>query len=698
MKISKFILILLLICLSIPIKAQYSGQVGDYITLPEPSLPGGYEIYAAEYYTTSNYLEVAKGTSRVKITAYFTGTETAQCDYYCVRQYIVSGRMYNDYKSGTAYYTITCTGDGLSGGDTSGGGNGGGTTIGSITLSANPSGGKINKGSAVTLTANYSSALIAYTLDGTNPHSSSTRQVVSSGSKVTINKSCTLKAFAQYVNTSKDYSWNYTVIETKVDPIKVDFDSYIRPFIMRVGDTFKFRYNSTYPDKVHPNNYNYPRAFWYTSDKKIAEISSDGIVTAKAPGSVKIEVLLETLIWAQKTIVVTEKDEYNIMSGDVDKISAGNPSLVLMKDGTLWGCGDNRHGQLGNNNKSKFNTTLIELMSGIKNMYSHYSNCFFIKPDNTLWGCGHNSEGELGIGNREEINMPVKILDNVNDVVSGDSHSLFLMEDGSVWGCGANYSGQLGIGVSKSITEPVKIMDNVIKIAAQDRYSLFLKNDGSLWGCGGNYYGQLADDEKDITEPAKIADDVASMSAGVYHILILKKDGTLWGRGRSSEYQLGTYGYTYKPISLRKITDNVVDMGAGMYNSILLKSDGTLMACGSNEYGECGDGTFDNIYKFKTIMNDVSQISVSLFYSLVLKKDGSLWAFGSNENGNLGEGTTINRSTPIKIIEYRGETNSINTINKDIKKKHFIYNLSGKRLNSKQKGINIIDGKKVLVK
>lgn len=104
-------------------QSTYYGSVGEYVSLPNPTPLGDYQVYESRYSTSSKYLDVASGTNRVKILSYFTGTELVQCDYSCVRQYYVAGRIYEDYKTGVEYYYISCLG-GSGGGDTPGGGGG----------------------------------------------------------------------------------------------------------------------------------------------------------------------------------------------------------------------------------------------------------------------------------------------------------------------------------------------------------------------------------------------------------------------------------------------------------------------------------------------------------------------------------------------------------------------------------------------
>ena len=132
MNFKQILLIITVSIVSLVGRAQYYGDVGgDYINLPNPTPPEGYEILTAIFSTDSKYLDVYQGTSRVKILSYFTGSQNVKCDYYCVRQYYVGGRLYQDQRQLVAYYQIYCNYDPNSGGGGSGGGGGtgGGGTV-----------------------------------------------------------------------------------------------------------------------------------------------------------------------------------------------------------------------------------------------------------------------------------------------------------------------------------------------------------------------------------------------------------------------------------------------------------------------------------------------------------------------------------------------------------------------------------------
>ena len=81
----------------------------------------------------------------------------------------------------------------------------------------------------------------------------------------------------------------------------------------------------------------------------------------------------------------------------------------------------------------------------------------------------------------------------------------------------------------------------------------------------------------------------------------------------------------------------VTTVAAGGEHSLFLKSDGSLWAMGDNEYGQLGDGTYNNTNRPEQIVaTNVTAIAAGGSHSLFLKSDGSLWAMGDNQSGELG--------------------------------------------------------------
>jgi alpha-tubulin suppressor-like RCC1 family protein len=344
-------------------------------------------------------------------------------------------------------------------------------------------------------------------------------------------------------------------------------------------------------------------------------------------------------------------DERKIIAYKKVEIAAAGyaHSLILTSGGTLWACGYNWYGGLGNGTTTDYSTPVL-VMSNVQGISTSAVYSMIIKTDSTLWACGDNWCGELGDGTTINRSTPVLVMSSVQSMAAGGNHSLILKSDGILWACGWNYYGQLGDGTMIQRLAPVQVMSSVQSVSAGHLHSLILKSDGTLWACGSNEYGQLGDGTTiNRSTPVQVMSSVQSVSAGVYHSLILKSDGALWACGSNEYGQLGDGTSTDKYTPVQVMSD-VKSMAAGGGHSLILKSDGTLWACGNNGNGQYGDGTSTNRYTPVQVMSGVQSVAAGQYHSLILKSDGTLWACGWNNYGQLGDGTTTDRHAPVRII------------------------------------------------
>lgn len=105
--------------------------------------------------------------------------------------------------------------------------------------------------------------------------------------------------------------------------------------------------------------------------------------------------------------------QINSLNGIIAIEGGTNFSLFLKSDSTVWGCGINDYGQLGNgNNNIEYYTetpTQIIGLSSISAISGGSAHSLFLKSDGTVWACGFNITGALGDGTTIQKTIPVNI-------------------------------------------------------------------------------------------------------------------------------------------------------------------------------------------------------------------------------------------------------------------------------------------------
>jgi gliding motility-associated-like protein len=148
-------------------------------------------------------------------------------------------------------------------------------------------------------------------------------------------------------------------------------------------------------------------------------------------------------------------------------ISAGKHyTLALKNDGTLWGWGGNYVGEIGAGSVTELHVpTQIgtdhwnQISAGVASGF-WVGPTMGIKSDGTIWGCGYNLMGQVGDG----TNVDKKILTKLDTATSfmaitpGSEHTIATKNDGSLWGWGNNIGGALGNGTINIQNKPILII------------------------------------------------------------------------------------------------------------------------------------------------------------------------------------------------------------------------------------------------
>jgi len=269
-----------------------------------------------------------------------------------------------------------------------------------------------------------------------------------------------------------------------------------------------------------------------------------------------------------------------------------------------------------------------------------------------------NATGETEPSN--VITAPVFFVDAVMAEL-GWFHTCAIKRNGSLWCWGYNQYGQVGIGTNliREFPFPVTVMPGVSfsSVSVGGHHTCAIKTDGSLWCWGHNGYGQVGDGtniNKNSPIPVPgMSSGVSSISLGWYHSCAIKTDGSLWCWGNNEYGQLGNGSYENKNSPVQIMPSGVSSVSAGGHHTCAVKTDGSLWCWGDNSYGQIGNGTLGGSVSepVQVIPSGVSSVSSGWFHTCAIKQNGSLWCWGDNGYGQLGNNSFGGRvSEPVEIM------------------------------------------------
>ena len=343
-------------------------------------------------------------------------------------------------------------------------------------------------------------------------------------------------------------------------------------------------------------------------------------------------------------------------------------------------------------------------IAGGQGLWGHHAG---IKQDNTLlvWGDGtttgyplpiplNTANGYwLGDGTLSPRSSPVTIAGGgswSNVAVSGIG-GCAVKTDGTVWSWGYNYNGYLGNNNSSLITtlSPVSVSIGAgntftsVVTSASDVFNSLVGAvtlgiqtggalGGTLWSWGSNVDGQLGDGTtSNRSSPVTVigfpGTTWTQVAVGTRHAIgIQPLQPRIWAWGRDTAGQVGQGGAG--GIYLSPVT--VVGLGFGYFSSVAAGGEnsaaidnlGRLWIWGDNQNGQLGNGA-TNFYGNGSPVTvagggtDWKQIAFdSSSSTMALKTNGTLWGWGDNYYGQLGDGTTSNRSSPVSLVNFSGNT------------------------------------------
>lgn len=340
----------------------------------------------------------------------------------------------------------------------------------------------------------------------------------------------------------------------------------------------------------------------------------------------------------------------------------GSFAFGVDRDGTIWGWGDNRAGQIGYERKALIGEP-VEAAQGLNgkdilDIQCGNENSLYLLKDGTVYASGSNSHGQLGNAKvKNHTNVPTKIekLQRIVAIDSGFGQSLALDADGHVWAWGKNHVGQVGDGTRVTAAEPVMLaLENIVQIGCGGKYCIAMDKDGVVYTWGENDYGQLGfETRKGFCETPTALDlgsyGFVSVTAGGDTAYAIDGEGHVWAWGRNELYQCGTDAVekiNYTPVRAMIPDDVKIDRVIG-YNShtMAIADNGDLYLWGNTDSGQRGVGKKTLKSLPSVVMQNVADASPGSLACMLMLKDGTVWGTGLNKYGQCGVRFSYNRKT-----------------------------------------------------
>lgn len=185
----------------------------------------------------------------------------------------------------------------------------------------------------------------------------------------------------------------------------------------------------------------------------------------------------------------------------VKQINGCAAHMVVQKtNGEVWGWGSNISGQLGLGDKQdRYTPVLLPTPAvGISKIFAGSTTSILIDKNGKVWGAGANMNGQLGLGdqaNRTSFTQ-ISFFDNksIDFIIPRTAGTGFKETNGNTWNVGDNVRGLMGLGTQSTLpyTTPVQLNGfTSTALSGCGQTAFALKNDGTLWAWGNNGSGVL---------------------------------------------------------------------------------------------------------------------------------------------------------------------------------------------------------------
>ncbi|MBA0693238.1 hypothetical protein Goari_010735 [Gossypium aridum] len=309
---------------------------------------------------------------------------------------------------------------------------------------------------------------------------------------------------------------------------------------------------------------------------------------------------------------------------NVIQVSASqNHAAFVLQSGEVFTCGDNSSFCCGHRDTGRpiFRPRLVEAMKGIpcKQVAAGLNFTVFLTRQGLVYTCGTNTHGQLGHGDTQDRPTPkmVELLERLGSVVqiaAGPSYVLTVTDNGVVYSFGSGSNFCLGHGEQQNEFQPRAIQTfkrkgiHVLRVSAGDEHVVAVDSSGYVslsigvytWGKG--YCGELGHgDEIDKTLPEHLISLKGQLAVQVCarkrKTFVLVDGGAVYGFGWMG---FGSLGFPDRGVSDKIMRPRLLDclrdhrvsqVSTGLYHTVVVTHRGRMFGFGDNERAQLGHDT-----------------------------------------------------------------------------------------------------------
>ncbi len=220
----------------------------------------------------------------------------------------------------------------------------------------------------------------------------------------------------------------------------------------------------------------------------------------------------------------------------VTALAGASHHAVYDADGTVYACGQNLDGTLGDGSWQS-STTPRKVAglgrSSVTQLVASFANAGALLSNGEYFDWGYDANGQLGdgrAGRASDVPVRVDLPHPVTRVALGGSiwdngQTLALLSNGSLWAWGANFSGQLGDGTTKSRSAPVHVYVppgvTYQSLATGSATSYAVSATGKVYAWGTSFVGQVGNGlTSNAMSPVLIASGAALISSTANNVAV----------------------------------------------------------------------------------------------------------------------------------------------------------------------------------